>query len=528
MPLIKRRPGALLAIGVLITISILLMLLRAAWPRQGGVPTGDTVWELTFEFRFRSERGGTTVNLAKPADTRHARLFSQSFYHPRLRQDRSKEKKTEPRETVFAAAQPGVMMLRAVFQIHCSPRTVLIKEGTISLLPETRQLYLESEPQIPADHPAIQSVVQQAFADITDNDKLLETIADFCEKKITVSPVDGETDALGALHQGKATAIGRARAMTALCRAVKIPARIVSGFVLTHAPDAHPHFWMEAFLNKKWIPFDLENGFRRELPAQYLPVRRGGNAIIQLYGGSDLVQSYSVASIAAPRGILGSDRRRFIETMDLTRLPVSTQDSLIILLLLPLGALLTTLFRNLIGIRTIGTFTPTLLALATVYADRRIAAIIFLIVVVIGIGGRALLPGLKLMKVPRLSVVFTLVALTMAFSISVLDFVSAQPAGHLVLLPMVVLTTIVDRVYSVADENSKRVALLRLFWTIVVALCCVLIFQWGRVGRLLLFYPEIHLITLAVLLLLGLYDGRKLTDISYFRFLVEKTKAKVK
>jgi len=161
-----------------------------------------------------------------------------------------------------------------------------------------------------------------------------------------------------------------------------------------------------------------------------------------------------------------------------------------------------------------------------VYADWRTAVLIFLIVVVIGIGGRALLPGLRLMKVPRLSVVFTLVALTMTFVISVLDFIRVNPAGHMVLLPMVVLTTIVDRVYSVADEKSKRVALLQLFWTVVVALCCVLLFQWAPAGRLLLVYPELHLITLALLLLLGLYDGKKLIEISHFRFLAGEAKTK--
>ena len=42
-----------------------------------------------------------------------------------------------------------------------------------------------------------------------------------------------------------------------------------------------------------------------------------------------------------------------------------------VILLLPLGALVTAIVRTIIGTRTFGTFTPTLLALAFVYNDWR-------------------------------------------------------------------------------------------------------------------------------------------------------------
>ena len=44
---------------------------------------------------------------------------------------------------------------------------------------------------------------------------------------------------------------------------------------------------------------------------------------------------------------------------------------------MPLGALLTAVLRTIIGIRTFGTFTPTLLALAFVYNDWRTGLVVF-------------------------------------------------------------------------------------------------------------------------------------------------------
>jgi hypothetical protein len=196
------------------------------------------------------------------------------------------------------------------------------------------------------------------------------------------------------------------------------------------------------------------------------------------------------------------------------------------LLLLPIGALVTTFTRNVLGIRTIGTFTPTLLALAAVYADWRTTITIFIIVVIIGFGGRALMPGLKLLKIPRLSVIFTLVTVSMTLTVSILEYFHFTPAGHVVLLPLVVLTTIVDRTYTAVDRDGKRIALKRLGWTIGVAIGCVWLFQWEFIGRLLLVHPELHFITLALLLLLGLYNTRKLSDFLFFQFLAEDHKKK--
>jgi hypothetical protein len=95
-----------------------------------------------------------------------------------------------------------------------------------------------------------------------------------------------------------------------------------------------------------------------------------------------------------------------------------------------------------------------------------------------------------------------------------------------VLLPIVVLTSIVDRFYSVADDDGTRNAMLRLWWTIFVALGCVLVFKWQSLGRRLLVHPELHFITLGFILLLGLYGGKRVTDLNFFKPFTEAPKVR--
>ena len=527
MPSIKHRPRALLVAAVLIVVGAVLMVLRTSWPGQGGVPEGDSVWQLTFEFQFHVAAKGAVAKVSLPADTPRARVFGQNFFYPGLKQERPKGAKGEVRQAHFVVSRPGNVTIKAEFQIHCGPKPPFRGDPKAAALSSTRRdQYLSGDRQIPTEASQVIGVYRQLVSSEPEKKKLLEKIAEYCEKKILPGPANAPNDVVDVLSRHQATALGRARAMTALCRVGKIPARLVVGIILREKPDIQPHYWVEVLSDKKWLAFDPENGHRYELPIHFIPVRRESSEIIEVNGGENLVQKFAAFRIAVPSGLLAGIEKRPIEIIDLTRLPLATQGALMSLLLLPVGALLTTFARRIIGIRTYGTFTPTLLALAIVYVDWLTATIIFMIVIVIGIGGRSLLPGFKLMKIPRLSMVFTLVSITMAITVSALDYISFAPAGHVVLLPMVVLTSIVDRFYSVADEDNTRNAVLRLWWTIFVASGCVLIFKWQSLGRMLLVYPELHFITLGFILLLGLYDKARLTDLKYFKPLTEKQAAK--
>jgi len=218
-----------------------------------------------------------------------------------------------------------------------------------------------------------------------------------------------------------------------------------------------------------------------------------------------------------PPGVVSPGGHNAIEILDLTRLPLGMHQALAIILLMPLGALVTALFRTIVGIRTYGTFTPTLLALSFVYADWRTGLVVFVVVMTLGLASRQLLDRLKLLMVPRLSVILTLVVLCIIFGVSVLDYYHLTPSVQAVLLPMVILTMTIERFYLTSEEDSLRFALQLLAGTVAVGFCCYLVLRWEEVGRVLLAHPEVHLFTVAVLVLLGRYTGYRLTELWRFR-----------
>ena len=122
------------------------------------------------------------------------------------------------------------------------------------------------------------------------------------------------------------------------------------------------------------------------------------------------------------------------------------------------------------------------------------------------------MPEIALKRTPRLTIVIGLVALSMTLALSVMDYLGWNLEQGVVLLPAVVLSTLVDRLYGVADDNGLLVALVRLTWTCVVTLACVILFLLPSVRETVLRFPELHTLTAAAVIAMASYAGRRLSE----------------
>ncbi len=102
-----------------------------------------------------------------------------------------------------------------------------------------------------------------------------------------------------------------------------------------------------------------------------------------------------------------------------------------------------------------------------------------------------------------------------------MDYFSLIPEGHVILLPIAILTSLIDRLYKALDEEGVNIALRRLGWTAAVALGCYFILFQEHIGHLILAYPEIHLFTISMVLLLSGYKYNKLSDLPFFKWIAE-------
>jgi peptidoglycan biosynthesis protein MviN/MurJ (putative lipid II flippase) len=147
--------------------------------------------------------------------------------------------------------------------------------------------------------------------------------------------------------------------------------------------------------------------------------------------------------------------------------------------------------------------------------------VILVSVLMAGYAGRKMLDRLHLLMVPRSSIVLTIIILLIVFGVSVIDYMAPASGVRAVLLPLVILTTLIERFFVTSEEDGGAFAIQLVVGTFVVAAFCYLILSWEQVGQILLTYPELHFFTIAAFIWIGRYSGYRLVELWRFRDMVK-------
>ena len=520
MPLVENRT-TYTAAALLIAVFVALFSLRILLAPEDKLPVGDGLWEMVFSVSVKSDDKQHVIRIATPIDTEHARIVSQKFIHPGMRMTRLKSRTADSNDIVLRTLESGQLLFEAEYIIQTSTAHRWLTRQTHPIKDaEQRQRYLQAEQDIEVDSDVVVNTLSQLSDGAIDTEAVVNNIFHYLQNRIGRNPKATNDSAEYVLSRKRGSALGRANSMVALCRAAKIPARPVTGIVLAESLSASLHYWVEVYLDKQWHSFDPVNGYADDLPPNFIPLKFSSDPPAYTDDNIDINTEMTVAPAIGASRLIQSEKVRWLDVLDLTRLSVAMQDTLSTLLVLPFGALLTVFFRQMLGFRAYGTFTPSLLALAVIHAEWITTIFILLAVLAFAVSGRALL-GHHMSRIPRLTVIFTLVALSMGFAISAMDYLELAPGPHVVLLPIIILTGLIDNIYRTAEESGFRIAALRLCCTVIAGVACYLLFQIDYLSHWILRFPETHLLTLAAAFLMNLYHGKKLTQFSPFNWLTE-------
>jgi hypothetical protein len=203
------------------------------------------------------------------------------------------------------------------------------------------------------------------------------------------------------------------------------------------------------------------------------------------------------------------------------KFPESQRKLIEFLLLLPIAVTLVAFVRVVIGLTTFGTFAPALLGLAYREVESPVGIFILLIVLFAGWFARHAVNHLHLLQVPRTSLMLTLVVSMLVGLILLGEKLRVETFQALPLFPLVILTGMIERFWTVDEEQGTLSTLSTLMVTLILAGGIALLLRWPVISRQMLDYPETLGIVMAVQLLLGRYTGYRLTELYRFRSLME-------
>ena len=186
------------------------------------------------------------------------------------------------------------------------------------------------------------------------------------------------------------------------------------------------------------------------------------------------------------------------------------------LLLLPLGAMVVAFMRIVIGIRTSGTFMPVLIAVAFLQTSLLPGLVTFISVVTIGLLLRGYLSSLNLLLASRISTLIILV-IFMSTAISIVGYQMGFNTGMTVtFFPMVILAWTIERMSILWEEEGPHEVVVQGAGSLLVAVLAYLLMNAPLARHLTFNFPELHLVVLAIILLMGQYTGYKLSELRRF------------
>ena len=226
--------------------------------------------------RFSWRKNDAKVHVWLPLDTWHARVFDvPKTLNPELTVEPLPAKKGEElRGILVKAPKPGPHRLIVQVDIHLSDRRGWRPNlPPASLSSQLRAHLLRDEKGIEASDPAVQRTLERLGGGQGSKAELVGRIFAHCVEIDSGGENDPRT-AVAALDKGVASPLGRARAMVALCRAAKIPARLMTGFEIKRVNNLRPQTWVEALVGDSWESYDPDAGYHGEMPHDFMPVRR--------------------------------------------------------------------------------------------------------------------------------------------------------------------------------------------------------------------------------------------------------------
>ncbi len=320
------------------------------------------------------------------------------------------------------------------------------------------------------------------------------------------------------------------KARVELLRVVLAGARIPSrtaDILLLHDGVRHGKLepWLQVHDGNQWLSFNPSNGVAK-LPENAVVWKVGDQALLEVSGGRQADIDFSISRHTQEPISLAEQRARKLNShameFSLYSLPIQTQNVYRILLMVPLGAFLIVLLRNVIGIKTFGTFMPILIALAFRETELIWGIVLFSVIVALGLAIRFYLEYLQLLLVPRLAAVLIIVIILMTMMTIFSHKLGFSHGLSVALFPMVILAMTIERMSLIWEEKGPSEALTQGVGSLFVASIGFLVMSNDLLDHMIFVFPELLLIILALTLLLGRYTGYRLTELWRFRAIWRK------
>jgi hypothetical protein len=523
----SRTTLCVLTAAGLAALSLGVMVLRSqVLGDEVKAPAGPGTYKVTVVVRGKSA-GEARLITACPLDFKRQHVCNEQCQSAELTPRHTEARRGERRQVQWAQKSGGKGPFQARYEFFC--RVDMRPTASMNRLAEALYArprageYVTAEPRIEPGHADICNVALDQTGGLERPADQARALFQFVDHEISNDPSTGgpAQSAVECLQSGRGDAAAQSRLLVALCRNRGIPARLVTGLMLSRRGEQKAHVWAEAWVGDYWVPMCPFHHHCGRVPPTYLVFGFGDMTLAR----GQNVRGLDYACLAEPRPLPGQEapaeapsllRSTFL-ALSFQRLPPAERKLAEFLLLLPVAALIICVFRNLIGVGSFGTFAPALVGMAFRDLQSLPGLLVFVSIVLIGWGMRRALDRYHLLQVPRTAFLLSLVIVVLLSAILLANFQQLAVTRYFSLFPMVILTGMIERFWTLESEDGTSSSFRTLLGTMFIAGCISLVLSLPAVVGQMWRYPETLGLVMAAQLLLGRYTGYRLTELFRFR-----------
>ncbi len=514
----SRRVALAIALLVAVPLGLIAYKLRAlGYSLVDVLPV--TQYEVAYVLQFDGHGGDVRIRTFLPSNDAHQVVSEERDVSSGLHL--SQQVQGPNRVATWAGAEvPDRAEIRHSFKV-LSHRMVFAIPPELAVPPSyapSVATQLRPEKEIQVDAPEVRAALRRIGGDTGTVLERLRRIYD-ATSALAPRPFKGTTDAVSALRLGEGSCNGKSRLFVALARAAGIPARLVGGLILAGGPKKTSHQWVEAYVAGHWVPFCPTNHHFAELPQHYLTLYRGDETIFRHTAEINFDYRFESRAVLVPSPKAKASFTVFNVwgLFERLHLPFTLLRTI---LMLPVGALVVVLFRNVIGMPTFGTFLPALLAAAAGGTGAGWGVLVVLLVVGAVAVTRWGLQRLELLHSPTLAILLAGVVFALLVIAMVAERFGARSLANATFFPIAVLAICAERFYLSLTEHGGRMAGKELAGTLAVMLAAYVVMNSLALQVLLIGFPEVLFLVVAANVFLGRWVGVRLSEYLRFRGLL--------
>lgn len=191
-------------------------------------------------------------------------------------------------------------------------------------------------------------------------------------------------------------------------------------------------------------------------------------------------------------------------------------NTILLILMLPLVATIIAFARQILGIKAFGIYIPSVVALSFVATGLKYGLAIFVLIIVFGTLMRLILQKIRMLHLPRIAIVLTLVSMAILAMLAEGAYHSRTGLIAVSIFPMLIMIILVEQFVNVQAEKGARTAIKLTIETLILSVICYFIVTWETLRTLVIAYPEVIFITIVLNFALGKWTGLRVSE--YFRF----------